>query len=161
MLYVKKEYNLGDPQQELVVSMALVGAALGALFAGILADRFGRRVAVRLLFARDAIPFSQGFLDLHSMRPFYCRFHSSWCSHGVPVPARWSGYRGLGDRGSIQHGARLCCRSCADRIARRPCYRQRVIHHGRSGRLLFGRCGIRPRTTWLEMCVHVLTLLKS
>lgn len=46
MLYVKKEYVLDDPQQELVVSMALVGAAAGALFAGVLADRLGRRVAV-------------------------------------------------------------------------------------------------------------------
>src|SRR3984957_14485281 len=47
LLFLKKDFGgLSSFQQELVTSLLLVGAVMGALTAGRLADRIGRRVTV-------------------------------------------------------------------------------------------------------------------
>lgn len=46
MLFITPDFNLTPAQKELVVSIALVGSFIGALTAGIIADRFGRRVSI-------------------------------------------------------------------------------------------------------------------
>ena len=43
VLFITKQFGLSAFPEELVVSMVLVGAAVGALSGGKLADRFGRR----------------------------------------------------------------------------------------------------------------------
>lgn len=43
ILYLKQEFGLSSGQQEIIVSIALAGAAIGAAFGGTLADRYGRR----------------------------------------------------------------------------------------------------------------------
>lgn len=43
ILYLKQEFRLSSEAQELIVSIALAGAAIGAAFGGVLADRYGRR----------------------------------------------------------------------------------------------------------------------
>ncbi len=52
LLFVKKDFGgLSSFQQELVTSLLLVGAVLGALTAGRLADRIGRRITVLITAA--------------------------------------------------------------------------------------------------------------
>ena len=47
MLFLKDDFGgLSSFDQELVTSLLLVGAAVGALFAGRIADRIGRRLTV-------------------------------------------------------------------------------------------------------------------
>jgi len=58
LLYVGREFDLGDIGKQLVVSSILVGAAVGALACGRLSERWGRRptvLAVALVFAFGAI----------------------------------------------------------------------------------------------------------
>lgn len=58
ILFVKKDFSLNDFQEEVVVSAVLVGAVIGAIFGGKLADRFGRRnvlIQVGILFIIGAI----------------------------------------------------------------------------------------------------------
>ncbi len=43
VLYIKKDFNAGPVAQELIVSMLLVGAIVGAVLSGYLADRISRR----------------------------------------------------------------------------------------------------------------------
>ena len=43
ILYLKQQFALSSTQQEVVTSIALAGAALGAAVGGPLADRYGRR----------------------------------------------------------------------------------------------------------------------
>ena len=43
LLYIKNDLNLGTFQQELVVSILPFGAIFGALLAGYITDRFGRK----------------------------------------------------------------------------------------------------------------------
>ena len=43
ILFIRKDFSLTPTQVEVVVSCVLIGALLGALTGGILADRFGRR----------------------------------------------------------------------------------------------------------------------
>ena len=53
ILYLKREFSLTSTLQEVVTSIALLGAAIGALVGGPLADRFGRRhliAATSLIF---------------------------------------------------------------------------------------------------------------
>src|SRR6516165_6662178 len=46
VIFIKKDFALSTFPQELVVSMVLAGATVGALTGGRLADRFGRRVTL-------------------------------------------------------------------------------------------------------------------
>ena len=58
ILFIKQEFSLTATVQEWVVSIVLVGAMLGALLGGALADKFGRRrilISTALLFAAGAI----------------------------------------------------------------------------------------------------------
>lgn len=58
ILFVQQDFQLTTFQQEIVVSAVLVGAFLGAMFGGFLADRFGRRktlIYVAMLFIVGAI----------------------------------------------------------------------------------------------------------
>jgi MFS family permease len=45
---VRGDFALGTGEQEIVVSVVLIGAMFGALVAGLLADRAGRRPALIL-----------------------------------------------------------------------------------------------------------------
>ena len=57
ILFIKPDYGLSTGQQEIVVSVVLIGAMLGALIAGWLADRSGRRptlIAAGAVFALGA-----------------------------------------------------------------------------------------------------------
>jgi sugar porter (SP) family MFS transporter len=58
VIFIKKDFGLRTFPQELVVSMVLVGATIGAISGGRLADRFGRRltlIATSLIFVAGAI----------------------------------------------------------------------------------------------------------
>jgi SP family galactose:H+ symporter-like MFS transporter len=58
LLFIKKAFNLSSSMQELVVSAVLIGAVIGAIAGGILADRFGRRrliVLAGIIFTLSAI----------------------------------------------------------------------------------------------------------
>jgi sugar porter (SP) family MFS transporter len=58
VIFIKKEFGLSTFPQELVVSMVLAGATIGALCGGRLADRFGRRrtlIGTALIFILGAI----------------------------------------------------------------------------------------------------------
>ncbi len=46
ILYLKQDFSLTSTLQELVTSVALAGAALGAIIGGPLADRYGRRLLI-------------------------------------------------------------------------------------------------------------------
>lgn len=46
LLFIRTEFDLSPTMQGVVAGVALVGAALGAVFAGSLADRFGRRTVL-------------------------------------------------------------------------------------------------------------------
>ena len=52
ILYLKQDFHLSAGLQELVTSIALLGATVGAGFGGVLADRFGRR---RVILANAAM----------------------------------------------------------------------------------------------------------
>ena len=58
ILYLKQEFSLSAGLQELVTSIALAGAAIGAALGGPIADRFGRR---RVIFV-NAMMFVAGSL---------------------------------------------------------------------------------------------------
>jgi sugar porter (SP) family MFS transporter len=67
LLFVKKDFGgLSSFQQELVTSLLLVGAAIGALMAGRVADRIGRRPTVMI----TALVFIVGVL-LAALTPTY------------------------------------------------------------------------------------------
>ena len=58
ILFVQEDFRLSTFQEEIVVSAVLLGAMIGAIFGGRLADRFGRRnmlLQVAVLFAIGAI----------------------------------------------------------------------------------------------------------
>lgn len=58
LIFIKTQFDLSVFQQELTVSVVLVGAALGALTGGRLADAFGRRymlIVTSLIFVAGAI----------------------------------------------------------------------------------------------------------
>lgn len=58
ILFVQEDFRLTTFQEEIVVSAVLLGAMIGAIFGGRLADRFGRRnllVQVAMLFTVGAI----------------------------------------------------------------------------------------------------------
>jgi SP family galactose:H+ symporter-like MFS transporter len=58
VIFIRKEFGLSVFPEELVVGMVLVGAAIGALTGGRLADRFGRRrmlIVTSLIFSAGAI----------------------------------------------------------------------------------------------------------
>ena len=46
LLFTRTEFDLSPTMQGVVAGIALTGAALGATFAGSLADRFGRRLVL-------------------------------------------------------------------------------------------------------------------
>jgi major inositol transporter-like SP family MFS transporter len=74
LLFVKKDFGgLSSLQQELVTSLLLVGAVIGALTAGRVADRIGRRATVMT----TALVFVLGVL-LAAFTPTY---PACWC-HG-------------------------------------------------------------------------------
>ena len=43
LIFVRSTFNLSTQMQEIVVSVVLVGAMLGAIYGGAIADRIGRR----------------------------------------------------------------------------------------------------------------------
>ncbi len=58
LLFIRTEFDLTPTMQGVVVGIALIGAALGAAFAGSLSDRFGRRgvlIVTGLVFVAGAI----------------------------------------------------------------------------------------------------------
>jgi SP family galactose:H+ symporter-like MFS transporter len=58
VIFIKKDFSLSTFPQELVVSMVLAGATVGAIVGGRLADRFGRRLTLlgtALIFVAGAI----------------------------------------------------------------------------------------------------------
>jgi SP family galactose:H+ symporter-like MFS transporter len=58
LLFIRQTFNLSSTMQELVVSAVLIGAVLGAVAGGVLADRFGRRrmiILAGLIFTISAI----------------------------------------------------------------------------------------------------------
>jgi sugar porter (SP) family MFS transporter len=58
LIFIKSQFHLSVFQQELVVSVVLIGAAVGALGGGRLADAFGRRltlIVTALIFVAGAI----------------------------------------------------------------------------------------------------------
>lgn len=58
LIFIKSQFHLSVFHQELVVSVVLIGAALGALSGGRLADAFGRRfmlLVTALIFVAGAI----------------------------------------------------------------------------------------------------------
>ncbi len=58
LLFIREAFNLSTTMQELVVSAVLIGAVIGAIAGGILADRFGRRrmiVLAGIIFTLSAI----------------------------------------------------------------------------------------------------------
>ncbi len=58
LLFIREAFNLSSSMQELVVSAVLIGAVIGAIAGGILADRFGRRrliVLAGIIFTLSAI----------------------------------------------------------------------------------------------------------
>jgi len=58
LIFIRKSFELSVFQQEFVVSVVLVGASIGALSGGRLADRFGRRmmlIVTSLIFIAGAI----------------------------------------------------------------------------------------------------------
>jgi SP family galactose:H+ symporter-like MFS transporter len=58
ILFISKDFSLTQLQVEIVVSCVLIGALIGAMTGGILADRFGRRrviIATATLFVAGAI----------------------------------------------------------------------------------------------------------
>lgn len=46
LLFIRDDFALTTAQQELVVSILLIGAAIGAVIAGVLSDKYGRRKVV-------------------------------------------------------------------------------------------------------------------
>ena len=58
LLFIKEDFALSDAAQQTVVGSLLVGAVLGALIAGPLTDRLGRRIAI----IAAAIVFALGSL---------------------------------------------------------------------------------------------------
>ncbi len=44
IVYIGKEFQINDLMQGVIVSMSLLGAMIGALVAGPLADKYGRKV---------------------------------------------------------------------------------------------------------------------
>ncbi|MDT1899475.1 sugar porter family MFS transporter, partial [Acinetobacter baumannii] len=44
IVFIGKEFQINDYMQGVIVSMSLLGAMIGALAAGPLADKYGRRV---------------------------------------------------------------------------------------------------------------------
>ena len=92
---LKGYFNCNDMQLGLAVSLALIGAAVGAYFAGRLADKFGR---VRCMIAAAILPF------LYQCNRFrspvhHLRFHRLACH-------RWCRYRC-----GIHHRPDLHCRN--------------------------------------------------
>ncbi|QSO47399.1 sugar porter family MFS transporter [Alicyclobacillus mengziensis] len=59
LLFLKKAFHLTVFQREAMTSIVIIGAMVGSLFTGYLADRFGRRTAL-LLAASGAILFALG-----------------------------------------------------------------------------------------------------
>jgi SP family galactose:H+ symporter-like MFS transporter len=58
ILFIKGAFNLSSTMQGLVVSAVLIGAAIGAILGGMLADRFGRRriiILAGIIFTLSAI----------------------------------------------------------------------------------------------------------
>ncbi len=58
LLFIKQDFHLSSTLQEVVTSAVLVGAVIGAISGGWLADRFGRRrviIAAAIVFALGAI----------------------------------------------------------------------------------------------------------
>jgi sugar porter (SP) family MFS transporter len=48
LIFIGKDFNLSTIQQELIVSILLIGALVGATFGGILADKIGRKLTLFL-----------------------------------------------------------------------------------------------------------------
>ncbi len=58
ILFVKTQFSLSSAMEEIVVSVVLVGAVLGAIMGGALTDRFGRRkmiILAGIIFTISAI----------------------------------------------------------------------------------------------------------
>eukprot|EP00164_Ancoracysta_twista_P000304 GFYU01000425.1.p1 GENE.GFYU01000425.1~~GFYU01000425.1.p1 ORF type:complete len:492 (-),score=160.63 GFYU01000425.1:108-1583(-) len=58
LLFLKKDFDLNDEEQELVVSLALLGAMAGAVLCGRISDRYGRKPTILLaswLFSGGAV----------------------------------------------------------------------------------------------------------
>jgi len=60
LLFIEKEFSLSPEKEGLAASIILLGALVGSLFAGSLADRYGRRTALcvaSLIFLGSSLPF--------------------------------------------------------------------------------------------------------
>ena len=61
LMFIEKDFNLSTIQQEMIVSIMLIGALVGASFGGILADRIGRKLT--LFFTTVFFVFSSMLLS--------------------------------------------------------------------------------------------------
>ena len=67
ILFIKKEFGLGEKTEEITVSAVLMGAVIGAAFAGKLADSLGRRkvlIIAAIIFAVGSIATAMAPNDL-------------------------------------------------------------------------------------------------
>jgi SP family galactose:H+ symporter-like MFS transporter len=58
LLFIRETFSLSSTMQQLVVSAVLIGAVIGAVAGGLLADRFGRRrmiILAGIIFTMSAI----------------------------------------------------------------------------------------------------------
>jgi len=90
LIFVRSTFNLSTQMQEIVVSVVLVGAMLGAIYGGAIADRIGRRNT--LLWAAESSSWVQ-FLPA-----FAERRRPNCCAHAA----------GRCNRIHLRHRASLC-----------------------------------------------------
>jgi len=78
LIFIEKDFHLSTIQQELVVSILLIGALIGATFGGILADRIGRKnslfLVTILFFVGTALLATADTMFILMIGRFICGF---------------------------------------------------------------------------------------